>query len=100
MQYVTTTYYRLDTGVIFLWKNSAGVWQYGREPGGSDTFSTSISIPKDAENVTAAAYDQDADYGEVGYFPFKATDKMEDSSIIWNETDIADNKYEYDDNYR
>jgi hypothetical protein len=61
---VTTTYYRLDTGVIFLWINSTEIWQYDREPGGSDTFSTSISIPEQAENVTAAAYDQDADFGE------------------------------------
>ena len=98
-QYVTTTYYRLDTGVIFLWKNSSGIWQYGREPGGSDTFSTDITIPKYAENVTAAAYDQDADYGEDGYFPFKATEKIDGSSIIWNKTVIAKNKYDYDDNY-
>jgi len=98
-KYMTTTYYRLDTGVIFLWKNSAGAWQYGREPGGNDHFSSNLILPENAESVTVKAYDSDAVYGEYGYFPFKATSKINSSCIIWNTTKVAGNKDDYDTYY-
>ena len=97
--YETTTCYRLDTGVSFLWKNSAGTWQKGWEPGYRVTYPTDITIPKNAENVTAKAYQQDAEYGEVGYFPFESENGIAGDCIIWNTTDVADNKDDYDTYY-
>ena len=97
--YETTTHYRLDTGVTFLWKNSAGTWQNGWEPGDSITYTTNIIIPKNAENVAAVAYDEDADYGAAGYFPFESENGIDSDCIIWNTTDIADNKTDYDTYY-
>jgi hypothetical protein len=96
MRHVTKTYYRLDTGVVFLWKNSAGAWQFGRDPGGADELSTSLKIPSGAENVAVTAYDQNADYEQESFFPFKADSEIESGCIIWNTTAVASNKDDYD----
>ena len=98
--YQKVTYYRLDTGVTFLWKNSAGEWQYSRSPGSSSSYTyNGITIPENAENVSAVAYQKDAAYGEAGYFPFKAENGIDSDHIIWNTTTIASDKTSYDRKY-
>ncbi|MDR2089829.1 MAG: hypothetical protein LBP73_10825 [Clostridiales Family XIII bacterium] len=52
----TTTYYRLDTGVTFLWKNSAGAWQKGWAPGGTQSYGAAFELPRNARNVKVYTY--------------------------------------------
>lgn len=49
-------HYKLDTGVIFIWKNSAGKWQKGKP---NEYFSSgyTLNLPRNAENVKVYPYD-------------------------------------------
>ncbi len=67
----TSTYHRLDTGVMFLWSNSAGVWQNGLAPGDTAELSRVFSLPAQAKNVKVAAYNPEASEGGSGYFDFR-----------------------------
>ncbi|MDR2770475.1 MAG: hypothetical protein LBB57_00395 [Clostridiales Family XIII bacterium] len=84
---VTTTYFRLDTGVTFLWKHSNGVWQKGWEPGSTQTYGTQLTLPKDAKNVKLYKY-------SGGNFIFDNP-----SIYLWNPTAYATGKDDYEKNY-
>lgn len=88
------TYHRLDTGVTFLWSNSAGVWQNGLAPGDTTTFSQTFSLPVNARNVKVAAYNPAASAGGIGYFDFRGG-----KYYAWNRTAAAVNGDEYNINY-
>jgi hypothetical protein len=95
---INTTYYRLDTGVTFLWKNSAGVWQKGWEPGGAQVYSVAFSIPKNAKNVRVDRYNKsNFVFGSGGQY----ADGEGDGRKVynWNPTAYAYNQNSYDDAY-
>jgi hypothetical protein len=95
---ISTTYYRLDTGVTFLWKNSAGVWQKGWEPGGSYVYSAAFSIPRNAKNVRVDRYNKsNFVFGPGGQY----ADGEGDGRKVynWNPTAYAHDKSDYDANY-
>lgn len=92
----TTTYYRLDTGVVFLWCNSAGVWQKGWKPLENHSWKSDLIIPANANNVSITSYESSASYNDLGYFPFAETSEIKRNSIIWNKTKVAFDKFSYD----
>jgi len=56
-----TTHYRLDTGVVFAWANSQGIWQGGKAPGTDCSGSTTLELTppgptETIENVTVKPY--------------------------------------------
>ncbi len=84
------THYRLDTGVIFVWKNSAGVWQDG-EPGKNYTSGYTLDLarninPSDIYDVCVYPYSLDSYY-------------FESENFLWFPTLYATNKEEYNLNY-
>lgn len=85
-QEVTITKHRLDTGIIFIWCNSSGVWQSGREPGSSYTYQASLPLGEGKKNVQIAPYTR-------SNFDF------DDPNSIWYETAKASSKKQYDNNY-
>jgi len=87
------THYRLDTGVIFLWKNSAGTWQNGLQPGGSHSFYTQFQVGKNMENVKVYPYLSSASKNQQGYFAFSG------DNYHWNKTKTASDKSNYDQKY-
>lgn len=96
----TTRYYQLDTGVTFLWCNSAGVWQNGFIYGDTKTqhkMSYKWNLPSSAQIVSSGKYDPEAEKGQRGYFPFKDTDA--DEVALWAEPLYGRNKADYDREY-
>ena len=67
---VETPHYRLDTGVVFVWKNSVGQWQNGWQPGGSISYSYQHTLPKDAASVDVQPFNPSSSSGNSGYFDF------------------------------
>lgn len=86
-QQVTVTHYRLDTGVIFLWKSSSGVWQNGWSPGSSKSWNGSFNIGLGKKNVKVYPYTEDN-------FHFNNTNQYH-----WNSNTFTTNKIQYDTNY-
>lgn len=84
---VTVTNYRLDTGVIFLWKSSSGTWQNGWSPGSSKSWSGSLNIGSNRKNVKVYPYTEDN-------FRFNQPDQYH-----WNSNTLTSNKIQYDINY-
>lgn len=84
------TRYRLDTGVIFVWKNSAGAWQKG-QPG--EDFDSGYTINL-ANNV------QPKDIYDVKVYPYKPDDFSFDTpNFLWFTTAYANNQTNYNMNY-
>ena|GEM_PF-5878899 len=84
------TRYRLDTGVIFVWKNSAGTWQKG-QPGKDFNAGYTISLaynvlPKDIYDVKVYQYNPEK-------FSFKTP------NFLWYTTVYANSQLEYNFNY-
>lgn len=67
---VEKTHSRLDTGVIFVWKNSAGQWQNNWQPGGRINYSYNHTLPKDSEPVEVHPFSPSASVESPGYFDF------------------------------
>lgn len=79
---------RLDTGVVFIWEDGKGNWQYGLYPGGPCDRSFSLGIGKgNYKNFDVTRYNGSN---------FSFSDK---SNCHWNKTDMAQSKAEYDYNY-
>ncbi len=84
------THYRLDTGVIFIWKNSAGVWQDGK-PGEDYTSGYTINV--------AGAMNTDTIY-DIKVYPYNPkTFSFENDNFLWFTTVYATDQDEYDRNY-
>ena len=84
------TRYRLDTGVIFVWKNSAGAWQKG-QPGKDFNSGYTISLanyvlPNDIYDVKVYPYNPDE-------FSFNTND------FQWYTTVYANNQEQYNTRY-
>ncbi len=95
-----TRYYRLDTGVTFLWCNSAGKWQNGYKYGDTSTqhpMSYTWSLPSAAKIVSSGKYNPAAAKGQRGYFPFENTGENE--IALWSEPVYGKTKAAYDQNY-
>ena len=97
---VTVTHYRLDTGVVFMWKNSAGAWQTvnGRTwtPGGTYTHDRSFSLPANAKNVKVSKYNgSNFTFGSGGYYE----DASGTKAYNWNPTAYASDKDTYGNSY-
>jgi hypothetical protein len=67
---VEVVHHRLDTGVVFVWKNSAGEWQQDWAPGSSISYEATYTLPKEALAVGASPFRPSASPGESGYFDF------------------------------
>ncbi|KXG77370.1 hypothetical protein [Thermotalea metallivorans] len=85
--------YRLDTGVIFIWSNSSGIWQRGYGPGSSYSSGFSLDLTtndqfgkSNIKNVKVYPYTTEF-YRQTGITP------------IFNVTAKAKNMQEYTDNY-
>ncbi|MDR3294617.1 MAG: hypothetical protein LBT26_02140 [Clostridiales Family XIII bacterium] len=90
---VITTHYRLDTGVTFLWKNSAGTWQNGWNPGSTHSWSTTFNIGAGMRNVKVYKYIPYASSKTQGFFDF------DNELYHWNQTRFATDEKSYSDNY-
>ncbi len=64
-------HYRLSTGVIFVWKNSAGIWQNGFSPGSTQTIIYNHNIGVGMKDVMVYKYNPNAVNGSQGYFDFQ-----------------------------
>ncbi len=63
------TYYQLDTGVVFLWQEPNGTWQYGLMPGTDMSSGFSLNIagsndPATIKNATVTPYRNDFSFAE------------------------------------
>ncbi len=84
---VEVTHYRLDTGSIFIWCNSSGAWQSGKQPNGPYTYQASINIGKGKKEPKITAYNKkNFDFEDSKYY-------------TWYSTKKADDKIAYDFNY-
>ena len=93
---VETSHYRLDTGVVFVWKNSAGQWQNGWQPGGSISYSYQHTLPKDAASVDVCRFDPNAGLGGAGYFDFDQRNYYHwNSQAAWDRNSYLDFYYDY-----
>ena len=74
------TYYKLDTGVIWMWRNSAGVWQNGIEPGEYYDYTKKLSIELPKGAIEPDVYPLELDpYYEEDNFEFS----LDDSHYQW-----------------
>lgn len=82
---VPGTYYQLDTGVVFLWQEPDGAWQYGLAPGTNTTSDYSLNIagsndPATIKNVTVVPYKNDFSFANTQNFSWNsnryATDQL------------------------
>ena len=85
------THYRLDTGVIFAWKNSAGHWQKGLHPGlknyiGSYTISLANNVPP-------------GDIYDVKVYPYTPSFSFDTKNLLWFITKYATDQIEYNQRY-
>ncbi len=84
------THYRLDTGVIFVWKNSAGAWQDG-SPGKKFNSGYTLNLarqlnPEDLYDVKVYPYDPEETSFGVDNF-------------LWSPTVYSNNQDEYNERY-
>ncbi len=84
------THYRLDTGVIFIWKNSAGAWQDGR-PG--EYFSSGYNLNLARNLNPADIYDVKVYHYNPNEFSFNT------DNFLWFPTVYAANQADYDMRY-
>lgn len=89
------THYRLDTGVIFIWSNSAGVWQKGRVNGEKTSGVTALTLT--APNPTDTI-------SNVNVVPFTLSSFSDDynfNNLVfhWNPTAYANDQTSYRDFY-
>jgi hypothetical protein len=87
------TYWRLDTGVVFLWKSASNAWQNGWRPGSTQTWTTPVNIGAGLTNVQIYPFDSNAYKPQGGHFDF------DDEYYLWNRTGAADNRTKYLDRY-
>lgn len=87
-----TKHYRLDTGVVFIWSNSDGIWQSGNEPYSEYNGTTELvlytpDVTDSIENVEALPY-------TLTMFPDDYS--FNDNPVFhWNSTLYADDQTSY-----
>ncbi|MDR1135983.1 MAG: hypothetical protein LBL49_07385 [Clostridiales Family XIII bacterium] len=87
------TYYRLDTGVIFLWKSSSGTWQNGWRPGSTQSWTFTLNIGANLTNVKLYAFNANASKPGNGYFDF------DNGDYLWNKNGLTNDRSDYLRNY-
>ncbi len=84
------THYRLDTGVIFIWKNSAGDWRDGK-PGEDYTSGYTLNL---AGNLNPS------DIYDIKVYPYISGEiSFNTDNFLWFTTVYATNQSMYNENY-
>lgn len=93
---VQTPHFRLDTGVVFVWKNSAGQWQNGWQPGESISYSYQHTLPKSAASVDVHPFNPSSPQGSPGYFDFDdGTYYHWNPQYAWDRSSYMEYYYDY-----
>lgn len=93
---IERTYHRLDTGVVFVWKNSGGQWQNGWSPGTSISYAYHHTLPKDASSVEVHPFSPSASSGSQGYFDFDESGEYHwNPEFAWDKSSYLEYYYDY-----
>lgn len=84
-------YFILDTGIIFIWKNSGGHWQGGAAPGEIFTSGYIKELAPKGINLEEISH--------VEVYPYHPGIDINAKNFFWNKTKYSQNQIDYDKNY-